>query len=164
MSDDAIRPNLWKGASAGLAGGLIASFAMDRFQVAMGAIGAAPPGEGEPATQRAADRIARVAAGRPVAGDGKPAAGQALRYGLGAALGLAYGIFAEIRPEVRAGAGTGFGLGAAAILDDAAVPAAGLGPAPWKTSPNAHLYAVASHLVFGTTAEATRRLVRRWLG
>lgn len=161
---DQLTPTLWKGALAGLAGGLVASFAVDRFQAGLDALGAAPGGDGEPATQQAADKIAALTVGEAVPDERKPAAGQAVHYALGSALGLAYGAFAEVRPEVAAAGGTGFGLGTAALLDEAAVPAAGLGPAPWKTSPNAHLYSVASHLVFGVAAEATRRIVRRLLG
>lgn len=158
------RPSaLWKGAVAGLAAGLTASFAMDRFQTLVSSLSSSPQ-EGEPATQKAADQLSRPTTGEPVADDRKPSAGQAVHYALGAALGLAYGIAAEAKPAVRAGGGTLFGAATAALLDEAAVPAAGLGSAPWRTSASSHAYTLASHLLFGGAAELARRVVRRTLG
>ncbi len=90
----------------------------------------------------------------------KALAGNAIHYTLGAVLGVAYGMTAEVRPEVTAGGGTLFGTGVAGLLDEAAVPAVGLGTAPWQTPLSEHAYTLGSHLVFGAAAEATRRLVR----
>lgn len=163
MSHPALaEPVLWKGAFAGLAAGLVASFAMDRFQAAVAAL-SSDGQEGEPATQKAADRFSEMATGRRVPEDDRPLAGQAVHYGLGCALGAAYGAMAEYRPAVTVGGGTAFGLGVAARLDEGLVPAVGLGDAPWNTSPSTHLYTGASHAVFGASAEVTRRLVRHLL-
>lgn len=90
----------------------------------------------------------------------KPLAGQAVHYGFGALLGPGYGLAAEYAPRITAGAGSAFGVGSAMLFDEAGVPAAGLGKAPWDAPESTHLYTLASHLVFGTIAEGTRRLIR----
>ena len=76
-----------------------------------------------------------------------------------AALGVAYGVAAEFRPGVTAGYGTAFGTAAAALLDEGAVPAVGLGAAPWTAPASTHAYALSSHLVFGAVTEFVRRQV-----
>lgn len=157
------RGPLWKGAVAGLVAGVVASFAMDGFQRLVTAMSSSGQ-DGEPATQKAADRVAVAATGEPVTRDRKPAAGQAVHYGVGAALGLAYGVAAELKPAVTAGGGMAFGTSVAALLDEAAVPAMGLGEPPWRTPASTHVYTLGSHLVFGGVAELTRRLVRRAIG
>lgn len=151
--------SLWKGAAAGLAAGLVASLVMDRFQALVTAA-SGDDQQGEPSTQQAADRLSQAATGRPVAEAYKGLAGNAVHYTLGAVLGVAYGMTAEVRPEATAGGGTLFGTGVAGLLDEAAVPAVGLGDAPWQTPLPEHAYTLVSHLVFGAAAEAARRLVR----
>ena len=157
------RPSLWRGALAGLAAGLVASLAMNGFQAAVQAL-APTDDEDEPATQKAADRISVAATGSPLSDRAKPIAGDAVHYALGAALGIGYGVAAEFQPIVTAGFGTGFGTGAALLIDQAAVPLARIGPTPAETPPSTHLYTLSSHLVFGATAEATRRLMRALIG
>jgi putative membrane protein len=115
--------------------------------------------EDEPATEKAADRVAEGVTGAPISKANKPFAGQAVHYGFGALLGLGYGIAAEYRPGVTAGAGAGFGLTTAALFDEIGVPAAGLGEVPWKADVSTHVYTLASHLVFGTTTEVVRRVI-----
>lgn len=82
-----------------------------------------------------------------------------MHYALGIGLGVAYAIAAEFRPVVTTGFGAAFGLGTATVLDETAVPAFGLGKAPWKAKWSSHLYSYASHLVFGTTTELVRRRI-----
>lgn len=152
---------LLRGALAGLVAGAVASFAMDRFQAAVTAAsssgddGAQP----EPATQKAADDVAKAITGRELPSADKPLAGQAMHYALGIGLGIAYGIAAEFRPQVTVGFGTAFGAAAATVLDEGAVPALGLGKPPWAAGMAGNLYSYASHLVFGGTAELVRRQV-----
>lgn len=154
-------PDPLRGAIAGLAAGLLASLAMDLAQKALSQIKPSDDSdEDEPATEKAADRVSESITGEPVSDANKPIAGQAIHYGFGALLGLGYGIAAEYRPEVTAGRGAGFGLTTATLFDEIGVPAAGLGDAPWKADAATHLYTLASHLVFGTATEGTRRLVR----
>lgn len=148
-----------KGAWAGLAAGLVASLAMDLFQRGVQAMSSKEE-EDEPATEKAADRVSEVATGEPLPDDHKAAGGQLVHYLAGAGIGLAYGIAAELRPETTAGFGTVVSGGVAAMLDEGAVPALGLGPAPWDSAMGTHAYTAASHLVFGVVAEAVRRAIR----
>ena len=149
---------LLRGALAGAVAGVVASFAMDRFQ-ALAASMSNSDGEDEPATSRAADAMSEVVTGASLPVAEKPIGGQGVHYALGVLLGAAYGVAAEFRPAVTTGFGTAFGAGTALLLDEAAVPAVGLADAPWNAPASTHLYALASHAVFGLTAEAVRRTV-----
>lgn len=149
----------WRGAAAGLVAGLVAAAAMDLFQRGVTKLQDSDS-SGESATTRAADAASEAATGEPVPEPRKAAAGQAVHYGFGALLGMGYGVLAEYWPPATTAAGAPFGLAAAALFDEAAVPLAGLGDALWKAPAATHAYSAASHLVFGTAAEATRRLAR----
>lgn len=153
-------PAPFKGALAGLVAGLVASFAMDRFQALTAKLAKSNEGGGDPATVQAADAVSEAVAGGPVAQSHKEAAGSAVHYLTGAALGMLYGIAAEYRSEVTRGFGTAFGTATAAALDEGIVPALGLAPKPTRTPPATHAYAAASHWVFGAVAELTRRALR----
>ena len=101
----------------------------------------------------------RTATGKFIASEDKEAAGEAVHYLFGALLGGAYGLLAEYRPEVTTGSGTAFGAVSAAF-DEIGVPVAGLSGPPTESPAATHIYALASHVVFGSVTEATRRLVR----
>jgi putative membrane protein len=159
MSSLPIPARIARGIVVGVIAGAVASFAMDRFQAAASSLLPSDGGEDEPATEQAADAIATAVTGHEVPDADKPLAGQSVHYALGIGLGVAYGIAAEFRPAVTAGYGTAFGLGTATLLHEGAVPAVGLGDAPWKAPLSTTLYAYASHLVFGGTAEIVRRQV-----
>jgi len=159
MSSLPIPARIARGIVVGVIAGAVASFAMDRFQAAASSLLPSDGGENEPATEKAADAIATAVTGHEVPDANKPLAGQSVHYALGIGLGVAYGIAAEFRPAVTAGYGTAFGLGTATLLDEGAVPAVRLGDAPWKAPLSTTLYAYASHLVFGGTAEIVRRQV-----
>ena len=152
-------PSAWRGAAAGLAAGLVAAAAMDVFQRSLARLQDSNSG-GESATTRAADEVSGVATDQPVPEPRKGAAGQVVHYGFGALLGMGYGVLAEYWAPATTGAGAQFGLAAAVLVDETAVPLAGLGDAPWKAAASTHAYSAASHLVFGTAAEAARRLAR----
>lgn len=152
-----------RGLLAGIVAGTVASFVMDRFQAAVTALSPPSDDEGDPATVKAADGIAASVAGHDVQAAVKPLAGQAIHYALGIGLGAAYGVAAEFRPAVTAGHGAAFAIGSATLLDQAAVPAVGLGDPPWRASPATTLYSYASHLVFGGVTELVRRQVRATL-
>lgn len=155
------KPDPLRGAIAGLAAGLVASLAMDLAQRALAKVQPQDDQESEPATEKAADRIFKAASGSPVPEGSKPIAGQTIHYAFGALLGVGYGIAAEYDENITAGAGSIFGAGSAILFDEAAVPAAGLAETPWEASPSTHLYSLFSHLIFGTIAEGTRRLIRK---
>jgi len=73
---------------------------------------------------------------------------------------MGYGVVAEYWRPATIAAGAPIRLATAALVDEAAVPLAGLGNAPWNAPASTHAYCAACHLVFGTVAEATRRLAR----
>lgn len=144
----------------GLVAGVVASFAMDRFQAVVSPLlPSNDDADSEPATEKAADGVMKQVIGHDVPAADKPLAGQSIHYALGIALGAAYGIAAEFRPAVTAGYGSDFALGTATLLDDAIVPAIGLGKAPWASDAPTLLYSYASHLVFGGVSEFVRRQV-----
>lgn len=157
--DNSATVRVARGVVAGVIAGAVASFAMDRFQAAVSPLLPSSGGDDEPATAKAADALARAAIGREVPDADKPLAGQAIHYALGIGLGVAYGIAAEFRPAVTTGYGAAFGVGTATLLDEAAVPAVGLGSPPWKSDLPTNLYSYASHLVFGGVTELVRRQV-----
>lgn len=151
--------SVWRGAAAGLVAGLVASAAMNVFQRSLAKLQDSDSG-GESATSRAADAVSRVATGKPVSKPHKAQAGQVVHYAFGALLGAGYGVLAELWPRATTAAGAPFGLAAAALVDETAVPLAGLGSPPWQAPLSTHAYSAASHLVFGIAADATRRLAR----
>lgn len=159
MSELSTPARIARGAVAGVIAGAVASFAMDRFQAAASSLLPSSSGKEEPATEKAADAVATAVTGQEVPDAAKPLAGQSVHYALGIGLGVAYGIAAEFRPSITAGFGTAFGVGTATLLDEGAVPAVGLGEAPWKAPLSTTLYAYASHVVFGATSEIVRRQV-----
>ncbi len=165
--------DLLKGAAAGLVAGLVASFVMERFQAAVPAdvfkklLGepeeddASDSSGGEPATVKTAEAISKAAAGHELTKEEKSPAGEAVHYGFGSANAVLYSVVAEAAPAATLGGGLPFGALVWLFADEGAVPALGLSKAPWKYPASTHLYSLASHLVFGLTTEAVRRLARR---
>lgn len=152
-------PSLAKSLLAGLAGGIVASAAMDLFQrVAAPAFGQGGSND-DPATVKAADGAKRLVTGEAVTQKHRETAGTLVHYATGAAMGIGYALAERVWPETKAGFGTAFGVAAATVLDDLAVPALGWGPGPTDTPPATHAYGLASHLVFGATLEGVRRAV-----
>ncbi|MDT7858371.1 DUF1440 domain-containing protein [Rubrivirga sp. S365] len=168
-------PSLVKGAVAGLVGGLAASWVMNQFQAAvpsktfktlLGEAGGTSSGSssgGEsaaPATVQAAEAVSEGVLDHELTNDEKEWAGPAVHYALGSGAGLAYGLLAEAKPGVTAGLGLPFGVAFWLGADEGAVPALGLSKAPWAYPPSVHVYSLVSHVVYGLSAEAVRRLVR----
>ena len=162
--------DIMKGLLAGVAGGLLASFLMEQFQAAWSAAAEAmqPSKEqggakSDPATVKAANAVAKKMTGRGVPQEYKPIAGEAVHYGVGATSGAVYGVLAEVMPIVTLGDGTGFGTGVWLLVDEIGVPAAGLSKSARETPLTTHIYAFASHLVYGWITETVRQAVRRAL-
>jgi hypothetical protein len=156
---------------SGFIGGLVASYAMERFQRALGNIspdlGGAPGGGGQqyrkpqskPATYEAADAIARAATGREVLPQNKPAAGAAIHYAFGGAVGAIYGAAAARTPDITAWGGVPFGATMWLITDEMGMPAAGLARPPSEYPLRDHVTGFTSHLLYGATTEAVRRCI-----
>jgi uncharacterized membrane protein YagU involved in acid resistance len=121
----------------------------------------APSEESEDATMKAADRIARVVRFRPLTQHEKSIAGPVLHYAFGTAMGALYGLTTEYFPEARAGFGTIFGTLLFALADETAVPLAGFSGKPADYPVSSHLRALASHVVYGASAEAVRATLTR---
>ena len=161
--------NIVRGAVAGAAAGLVASFVMNEFQGLWSAVSkAGSSGEEdddggsdeEPATTKAADMAAEIATGEPVPEPLRKYADPAVHYFTGAMVGLVYGALAEVWPQVTKGGGAAYGGLVAVGLDEGVVPALGLGPGPLETPPATHAYGFSSHFVFGWALEAARRFIR----
>jgi uncharacterized protein DUF1440 len=158
---------------AGLAGGLVAAWAMERFQQALGRIsddmGGEPGGGGqqhrdpqsEPATYQAADAVAETVTGGPVPQRYKPAAGSIVHYLFGGALGAFYGAAARSNPQIAQWGGVPFGATVWMIADEMGVPIAGLSKPPTEYSAASHASAFLTHVVYGATTDTVRRVILR---
>ncbi len=171
--------NVWKGLAAGLIGGLVASWTMNRFQdvwsrVANGmetlpanqfqnVSGELPEGQPEvpdDTTVRAASAVSEGVFGHTLTPSEKKVAGPAVHYLLGTGVGGLYGAAAEITPNVTAWAGLPFGAVFWLVVDEGAVPLLRLSKGPMAYPVSVHAYALSSHFVYGLTAEVVRRTVR----
>jgi hypothetical protein len=179
--------DVWKGLAAGVAGGLVASVAMNQFQALLSklfegdekshgaqsqqqgspghGIGAALNAQGkddpeDDAAERIANAISVGVTDRELTKNEKEIAGIVFHYAMGISSGAIYGAVAEIIPEANVGAGLGFGAAVWAIADEGIVPAIGLSKTPTEYPLSIHAYAFASHLVYGLTTEIVRRAVR----
>ena len=176
-------PSILKGMVAGLAGGLVASWTMNQFQAAWTRIaegnekshGASmQPSEGshgdqaqdtaeqDDATVETAKAISNVF-GHELQESEKEPAGAAVHYAFGTLSGGLYGALAEVTPQVTTAAGLPFGAGFWLLADEISVPLLGLAKGPTEYPVSTHVYSLASHLVYGVTAELSRRAVRQVL-
>lgn len=176
--------NVWKGIVAGLAGGLVASWTMNQFQAAWTRIqeGSEKPhgaqsmqpsegsqGQGDDAKEQddATVKVAKVIServlGHELQESEKKPAGAAVHYAFGTVTGGLYGALAEVTPQVTSAAGIPFGAAFWLLADEISVPALGLSKGPAEYPVSTHVYALASHLVYGATAELSRRAIRQVL-
>src|SRR5579862_3313403 len=132
---------IWKGALAGIAGGLAGTLVMTEFQHWMNsAIKKKSNVKEEPATVKAAQAIAEKTLHRRLRNDEKNLAGQLVHYTTGTLNGLAYGAIAEVSPVARTCAGTLFGTALFVLGDEIMVPLMGWGKPPNKYPWSSHLY------------------------
>jgi putative membrane protein len=177
--------NLLKGMVAGLAGGLLASWTMNQFQAAWTRIAegtekshgaqsmqpsegsqgeqAQDAGDQDDATVKTAKIISRNVLHHELQESEKETAGAAVHYAFGTVTGGLYGALAEVTPQVTTAAGLPFGAGFWLLADEISVPLLGLSKGPTEYPVSTHVYALASHLVYGVTAELGRRAVRQVL-
>ncbi len=185
MHDTSGNACVWKGLVAGLAGGLVASWTMNQFQAAWtrlaegsekphGAQSKQPTdgskgGEGQDtaeqddATVETAKAISEGVFGHELQEHEKKPAGAAVHYAFGTVTGGLYGALAEVTPQVTSGLGLPFGAAFWLATDEVAVPLLGLSKGPTEYPPSTHAYALASHLIYGVTAELSRRALRQVL-
>ena len=174
--------SVWRGALSGALGGLAAAWVMNQFQAGVSKASSAMQqgnGEGrqspqssrgqqqqssdEDATQKAAQAISEATTGRTLTKKQKQTAGPIVHYAFGSLMGAAYGSAVELAPLVRSGWGLPFGTLLWLGADEVAVPAFGLSQSPMKAPASTHASALASHLVYGATADVVRRAVRALL-
>ena len=86
-----------------------------------------------------------------------------MHYAFGTVVGGVYGVVAEFAPVVTTGAGVPFGTAVWLGADEIAVPALGLSKPPTQYPLSKHLYAIASHFVYGLTTDVVRRSLRKVL-
>ncbi len=170
----------WKGLVGGLAGGLIGTIAMTQFQNAWtkaqqkmekrkeqnqngdssGQSEVYVKTESEDSTMKIAGKLAGLA-GYQLSREQKKKASPFVHYGFGTMMGGLYGLSMETRELSRqnpALMGAGLGTSLFVVADEIAVPAFGL--SGQSSSIGAHLYSLASHMIYGMTAEGVRRLTR----
>jgi putative membrane protein len=179
--------NVWKGLVAGLAAGFVASWTMNQFQAAWTRLtenfekphGAQSlkPSEGpnpnevpleneeqqDDATVEVAKLISKGVFGHELKESEQKPAGAAVHYAFGTVTGGLYGAMAEVAPQITSGAGLPFGAAFWLVADETVVPLTGLAKSPTEYPLSTHAYALAAHLVYGLTAEFSRRAVRRIL-
>ena len=129
-------PRAIAGALAGLLGGLAGAWVMNGVHAVWFALASRPPrdrsrdaGDGEDTTVKAASALAR-AFGRELGPEDKRIAGPAVHYGFGAVAGALYGAIGEVVPSATVAAGLPFGAALFVLVDEVAVPAAGLAAPP----------------------------------
>ena len=187
------RNDVVKGLAAGLIGGLVASWTMNRFQDVWSALSetneqpqSSQPGDGQSGalgeqptkdsgaeqakgsdaqeqddtTMKAASLISEGIFHHKLTKSEKKIAGTMVHYSLGTAVGGLYGAVAELAPEVTIGTGLPFGAAFWLIVDEGAVPLLGLSKGLTEYPISTHAYALASHFIYGLTAEVVRRAVR----
>jgi uncharacterized membrane protein len=155
--------DLCVGTASGLLGGLIGAAGMTAFQAGLERVGITSGVRGMPSTERAAERVAKLT-GRRLPRKRRPAAGEAVHYGMGSLVGGLYGAAAELQPRVTAGCGTVFGVAAATVVDETLVPALRFGDPITRAPLQSHPYSYVSHLVYGAFTESARRFFRRFFG
>ena len=141
-----------KGALAGLIGGLIATAAKTAAERMY------PPrthGEPEPPA------VLAEKFGEPQ--HEKKAVEESIHWTFGARAGAAYGVRAELYPQVTAKGGATFGLALMTVTHDGALPALGLAATPEKQEGRERRSEMATHVVYGVVCETVRGLVRKAL-
>jgi putative membrane protein len=162
-----------KGIVAGVAGGLLASLVMEQFQflwnkaseaISRGRETDKPKGrKADPSTVRVAQTISKSVFGKKLPKSKKRLAGEAVHYAMGATSGAIYGAAAEVLPSSTIGDGLVFGTAVWVLADEVSLPALQLSKPPTEYPASTHIYALASHLVYGWTTELVRRAVRKML-
>ena len=168
------QPSLWKGAVAGLAGGLVGTWVKSQVEPLLQDLGETwfPPTHAEK-EQPGADvqghpdrmppsKLAQAATdevGVTLGRDEKLRAQEAIHWAFGTSAGVAYGILAEYTD-----AEVGYGVPASAVLFGAthasSLPALGLQADPDDLPEAWWVWELGSHLVYGLTVDLVRRAVR----
>lgn len=162
-----------RGVLAGVAGGLVAAWAMNLWSEGPGAAltkeletpeeqkQVSQLSDGEDATMKTADAVASaVQGGRHLTHDQRAEGGPIVHYTYAALMGGLYGGLAEYSSLVRSGFGTTYASALFVGGDLVAVPALGLSKPLSDFPASSYAGPFTSHLVYGATTELVRRIVR----
>ena len=172
-----------RGTAAGLIGGIIASWVMDRYQSIesrpvnvrrfdefLADAGISQPEsskkhneDGNGATVKTAQVMSRKLFDHELTQKEKNVAGPAVHYGFGAAVGALYGGLSEVIPTVSIGLGIPYATIVWLAGDEIAVPALGLDKPPTQVPVESHASHLATRFVYGITLDISRRVLRRIL-
>lgn len=155
MSEKMAERSLAKGLVAGLVAGIVATAAKTAVEAVF------PPrvhGEPEPP-----EELAEKVAGHHLDRSTKSAAGTAIHWGFGAAVGAAYGALVEYYPAASDKEGATFGLTLMSLTHETSLPAMEIAEPVEKQSFRERSSEATSHLVYGLVAERVRSLVRKML-
>ena len=171
------RPSLWKGAVAGLAGGLVGTWVKSKAEPVLQEVGETlyPPTLAQRARLGAdvknhPERMPPAELAQDVTDafdvtlsrDQTLTAQGGIHWAFGTSAGVAYGVLAEV-----SGAEVGLGVPAAAALfagtHGSTLPALGLQASPARMPTAWWVWELGSHLVYGVTVDLVRRGVRRAL-
>ena len=119
-------------------------------------VGADPSGHPENMPPAVLVDRATVALGRRLTVPQRLRVQQAIHYGMGAALGVAYSAAADRRPAASPARGALAGVAIYAVAHGSLLPALGIQRPPWRLSPAAVAWESTSHLVFGVALETAR--------
>jgi putative membrane protein len=177
-------PEVWRGAVAGAVAGLVASWVMTRFHVALsgrGLTGSENPQSNKPvhpstsppstrasdtgngpddAAMKTAEEAAQVVLDRPLTrGEKTEIGGPLAHYAFGASAGVIYGM---LRETERAPGGAAFGAELWVVADQLGLPVAGLSPWPLSAYPaSTNAQDLMAHIVYGLTTAGIYTLVGR---
>lgn len=147
----------------GAAGGVAGAALMGEAYKLTAKLVDAKPAKGEDATEKVANSVATKFTGRKLRSPAKRTGGQIVHYAFGASMGMLYASLADAFPSATAGCGALFGLSLYAGAHGLAVPALGLAPNPLENGAARESAELSSHIAFGLTTEALRRLLTRQL-
>ncbi len=163
---------LLKGAIAGMIGGLVGSWTMNRFQSGLSKVQESweksshrpqppnRPASDEAATALVARRVTRAILGRDLTDDEMKISEPLVHYGFGTLSGGIYGLAAELTAVAKKGTGALFGSALWLAADEFAVPKLELSKPATAYGPKVHAEALAAHLVYAITTEEVRRGIR----
>jgi putative membrane protein len=162
-----------RGVLAGIAGGLVASWAMNVWSEGPGSAISkrvespeeqkqiSQQSDGEDATMKTADALASTFEhGQHLSKEEKQEGGPIVHYTYGALVGGLYGLLAEYVPLVRSGFGTTYGSALFVGGDLVAVPALGLSKPLSEYPASSYVAPFTAHLIYGATTELVRRTAR----
>ena len=169
------KPRIARSVLVGLIAGVAGSWMMNRFQGVWMTVSSTDDAKEEEharedsqvtnededdATVKAASAISEGLLDHRLTRAEKKIAGSAVHYAVGGLGGIVYCLASEFFPEVSRGFGLPYGTAFWLVVDEGMVPLLGLSKGATEYPLSTHAYALASHLVFGATAEGTRRLLR----